>query len=97
MKYYIILVFFGTRMQQDYQDDSSFSSWYPIKYTDREIYKKIRLGLSGGGCTLPRTPTLQLGERLPPLLPKLLLILKKKNEGNIKDRQTDRRQVPGSL
>ena len=27
----IILVFFGTRMKQDYQDDSSFSSWYPIK------------------------------------------------------------------
>ena len=25
------MVFFGTRMKQDYQDDSSFSSWYPIK------------------------------------------------------------------
>ena len=27
----IILVFFGTMMKHDYQDDSFFSSWYPIK------------------------------------------------------------------
>ena len=27
----LILIFFGTRMKQDYQDDISFSSWYPIK------------------------------------------------------------------
>ena len=26
-----ILVFFGARMKRDNQDDSSFSSWYPIK------------------------------------------------------------------
>ena len=31
MKSCFILVFFGTRMKQVYQDDSSFSSWYPIK------------------------------------------------------------------
>ena len=46
----IIQVFFGARMKQDYQDDSYFSSWYPIK-TAVELNNSIanESGLGGGG------------------------------------------------
>ena len=32
-----ILIILVTRMKRDYQDDSSFSSWYPIKPGERQI------------------------------------------------------------
>ena len=33
----IVLVFFGAKIKQDYQHDSSFLSWYPIKTAACEL------------------------------------------------------------
>ena len=49
----IILIFFGTRKKQEYQDDSSFSSWYPFKTDVLSVC--LSAGLSVYGTSLVRT------------------------------------------